>query len=59
MKGVRAVPRGAEGRLPVVRVLPLRQAEGERGAGMNCIKIDLPGKLFLSNIKGLREVLFS
>ena len=32
MKGVRALPRGAEGRVPVVGVLPLREAEGERGA---------------------------
>ena len=29
------------------------------GAGGNCIKISLPGKLILSKRKGLREVLFS
>ena len=29
------------------------------GAGTNCIKIGLPGKLILSKRKGLREVLFS
>ena len=28
-------------------------------AGMNCIKIGLPGKLILSKIKGLPEDLFS
>ena len=28
-------------------------------AGMNCIKIGLPGKLMLSKRKGLWEVLFS
>ena len=30
-----------------------------RGAGTNCIKIGLPGKLILSKRKGLWEVLFS
>ena len=30
-----------------------------RGAGTNCIKIGLPGKLILSKRKGLREVIFS
>ena len=30
-----------------------------RGAGTNCIKIGLPGKVILSKRKGLREVLFS
>ena len=28
-------------------------------AGTNCIKIGLPGKLILSERKGLREVIFS
>ena len=30
-----------------------------RQAGMNCIKIGLPGKLILRKRKGLREVIFS
>ena len=32
---------------------------GRDGAGGNCIKIGLPGKLILSKRKGLREVIFS
>ena len=33
--------------------------EAAEGSGMNCIKIGLPGKMILSERKGLREVLFS
>ena len=34
-------------------------APAKHDAGTNCIKIGLPGKLILSKIKGLREVIFS
>ena len=41
--------------------VPVRQDEAvlPGGAGTNCIEIGLPGKLILSERKGLCEVLFS
>ena len=37
----------------------MKAKEGLEGAGTNCIKIGLPGKLILSKRKGLWEVLIS
>ena len=40
-------------------VHPYRARMSNATAGMNCIKIGLPGKLILSKRKGLLEVLFA
>ena len=40
------------------RVGGVHRRVGRGGAGMNCIKLGLPGKLMLSKRKGLQEVLF-
>ena len=37
---------------------PLRRHARPRAAGMNCIKISLPGKRILGKRKGLWEVIF-
>ena len=42
-----------------LQLLVLPAAAAPTAAGGNCIKIGLPGKLILSERKGLREVLFS
>ena len=56
-----------DGALPALGPPPEESPEGRGGGravpllrpGMNCIKIRLPGKLILSNKKGLCEVIFS